>query len=446
GLISLCDLPWVPIFLVVCFVFHPMIGWVATAGALIVFVLAFLNEFVTKRALSEAAAHGQSAQYFANTTLQNVEAIRALGMEGNLRGRWSQMHNDMLASQAVASDKAGALLSASRFVRMSLQIVILGVGAYLALEGAITPGVMIAASIMMGRALAPVDQIASQWKQFVAARAAYGRLKSLFATVEEEDKKTDLPEPKGAVSAEGLTVAAPGSSTPIVKGVTFAVEPGDVMAIVGPSGAGKSSLIRALVGVWPPTGGAARLDGSELQHWDNDKLGRHFGYLPQTVELFAGTIAENIARFDEVDDARVVAAAEAANAHTLIQSLPDGYDTQIGPGGGKLSGGQRQRVGFARALYADPKVLILDEPNANLDSDGEEALARAITGLREQGRTVLFVSHKMSLIALSNKALLLKDGRMQAFGDTKDLLQPKMLKAVGDKAKLAAIKAAAGAA
>lgn len=430
GLIALCDVPWVPIFLAVCFVFHPWLGWVATGGAVIIFVLALLNELMTKKTLNEANVHSQSAQHFANTTLQNVEVIRALGMEQNLRSRWDAMHRRMLELQAVASDRAGALVSASKFVRMMLQVAILGTGAYLALESEITPGMMIAASIMMGRALAPVDQVVGQWKQFVGARQAYGRLKDLFTRIPEEIDRTQLPRPEGTYSAEQLIVAAPGSRTPILNGVTFTLQAGETLALVGPSGAGKSSLIRALVGVWTPLAGAVRLDGSELSHWNREELGDHIGYLPQTVELFAGTIAENIARFKDATSEEVIAAARAAGVHELIQGMPEGYETQIGSGGRQLSGGQRQRVGLARALFGDPAVIILDEPNANLDMEGEEALLRALKSLKESGRTVIFVSHKIGLLALSDKSLILADGKMRAFGPTKDVLQPKAVSPV----------------
>lgn len=425
GLIALCDIPWVPVFLAICFIFHPWLGWVATGGATIIFILALLNELMTKKTLNEASMHSQTAQHFANTTLQNAEVIRALGMESSLRSRWSGMHRKMLELQATASDKAGALVSASKFVRMALQVAILGTGAFLVLEGQITPGVMIAASIMMGRALAPVDQIVGQWKQVVGARQAYARLKELFIRLPEAEERTSLPRPNGQFSAEQLIVAPPGSRSPIVQGVTFSLVPGEALALVGPSGAGKSSLVRALVGVWTPLAGTVRLDGSELQHWNNEELGEHIGYLPQTVELFAGTITENIARFKEATSDEVILAAQRAGAHELIQSLPEGYQTQIGIGGNQLSGGQRQRIGLARAMFRDPVIIILDEPNANLDSEGEDALIQALKELKQRERTVIFVSHKVGLLALSDKSLILANGKMRAFGPTKDVLQPK---------------------
>lgn len=426
GLIAICDVPWVPIFIFVCFLFHPLVGYVALAGAIIVFALALANEFMTKKTLNEASGLGQSAQHFATTTLQNIEAIRALGMENSLRSRWHDMHRGMLEKQAVASDHAGAIQSVSKFVRMGLQTLILGVGAYLVLEGEISPGSMIACSILMGRALQPVDQVVGQWKQFVGARQAYSRLSQIFNQVPGEEEKTQLPTPTGLISVSNLAVVPPGGRAPLLQGVSFEAVPGEAVALVGPSGAGKSSLMRALVGIWPAAAGSIRLDGAELQHWDPDMLGKHMGYLPQSVELFNGTVAENISRFQVgAKDADVLAAAQQARVHQMIQNLPDGYNTQIGVGGRSLSGGQRQRIGLARALYGNPALIILDEPNANLDSEGEEALFQIIQELKGQRKAILFVSHKMSLVSLAEKSLILADGRMRSFGPTQELLKIK---------------------
>ena len=426
GLIALCDIPWVPIFLFVCFLFHPMVGWVALGGAIIVFALAIANELMTKKTLNEASGLGQSAQHFANTTLQNVEAIRALGMETSLRGKWHDMHRGMLVKQAEASDRAGVLQTLSKFVRMSLQTLILGVGAFLELQGEISAGSMIACSILMGRALQPVDQVVGQWKQVVGARQAYHRLAQLFAQTPDTEEHTELPSPTGQLSVSGLAVVPPGAKSALLQGISFEVLPGEAVALVGPSGAGKSSLIRALVGIWPAFAGSIRLDGAELQHWDSDVLGQHLGYLPQTVELFSGSVAENISRFQpDTNDQDIVQAAMKARVHQMIQNLPDGYDTQIGIGGRALSGGQRQRIGLARALYGNPRLILLDEPNANLDSEGEEALYQIINDLKQQGKAIIFVSHKMSLVSLAEKSLILADGRMRSFGSTQELLKVK---------------------
>jgi PrtD family type I secretion system ABC transporter len=426
GLIALCDVPWMPVFLLVCFLFHPLVGWISLIGAVLIFGLAILNEFMTKKTLTEANGHGQAAQHFASSTLQNVEVIRALGMENQLRARWHGMHRTMLFKQAAASDRGGAVQQLSKFIRMALQTIILGAGAYLSIEGEISGGSMIACSILMGRALQPIDQVVGQWKQVVGARQAYRRLVQMFHDVPEEPARTKLPAPNGRLVIDQLSVVAPGSRTPLLQSVSFHVQPGQSVAIVGPSGAGKSSLVRALVGVWPPVAGAIRLDGSELQHWNKDELGSHFGYLPQAVELFAGTIAENIARFQPGASAEdIIKAATAARVHEMIQSLPDGYDTQIGSGGRTLSGGQRQRIGLARAVFGNPAVIILDEPNASLDGEGEEALFQVIADLKARMKAIIFVTHKMSLVALAEKTLVLSEGRVRSFGPTRDILQPK---------------------
>lgn len=424
GLLALLDAPWVPIFLVVCFIFDPLLGYVATGGAVMIFVLALANEILTHNALRDAGIASQTASHFASSSLQNAEVIRALGMEGALRDRWNDRHRDMLVLQAKASDRAGVIMTASKFVRMVLQVFILGAGAYLVLEGQVSPGIMIAASIMMGRALQPVEMAVGHWKQVVGARTAYARLTRLFDQYPDENDKTDLPAPTGAISVEGLVSVIPGSRNQVLTGITFALEPGEVLAVIGPSGAGKSSLVRHLVGVWQPLAGAVRIDGAELQHWDPEKLADYIGYLPQDVELFSGSIAENIARFNPDMDEEVVEAAKLAGVHDMILGLKDGYDTQIGEGGRHLSGGQRQRIGLARALFRRPKFVVLDEPNSNLDTDGEEALMQAIRALKENLSTVIFVSHKANLLALSEKVLVLNNGKVQAFGPTAQLMAP----------------------
>lgn len=436
GLTAMCDVPWVPLFLAVCFLFHPWIGTVALGGATIVFVLALISELTTKKTLDEANNANQAAQQFANTTLQNAEVIRAMGMEGQLRGRWLERHDRMMDLQASASDKAGVISSISKFVRAGMQIAILGVGAYLVLEGEMSAGVMVAASIMMGRALGPVDQVVGQWKSFVGARQSYRRLKTMFAQIPADIERTTLPAPAGRVSVEGLTAFVPGSRTPVLQGVNFAIEPGQILAVVGPSGAGKSSLVRTLVGVWPSVAGTVRLDGTEIGHYNADELGQYVGYLPQEVELFAGTIAENIARFREADDADIVAAAKLAGVHDMIQKLPQGYDTEIGVGGRSLSGGQRQRVGLARALFGEPSLIVLDEPNANLDSEGETALINALAAIKQRAVSVIFVSHKMNLLSQADMTLVMKDGRVQRFVPTKQFLQPMAAAAAAPDVRL----------
>lgn len=426
GVLSFFDAPWTPLFLLLCFSFHPWLGVVATIGALVIFTLALLNEFMTRQSLQDANQAGASAANFAGATLQNAEVIRAMGMVDQLLGRWLGKRDAMLAAQARASDRAGVILAGSKFVRMALQVAILGVGAYLAMIREISPGIMIAASIVMGRALAPVEQAVGQWKQFVAARQANDRLNDLFQKIPDETDRTILPAPKGKIVAAGVTSALPGAKEPILRGVAFGLEPGEIMAVVGPSGSGKSTLIRHLVGVMPPGVGSITMDGTELRHWDPKQLGQSMGYLSQDIRLFSGTVSENIARFqEEAKDSEIVAAAKLAGAHDMIAGLSNGYQTEVGDGGSQLSGGQRQRVGLARAIFKLPAVVVLDEPNSNLDSEGEAALANCLEQLKAMGKTVIVVTHKANLLSLSDKTLILQNGSVQRFVPTKELLQPQ---------------------
>jgi len=424
GILAFFDAPWVPIFLALCFAFHPWLGIVASIGALIIFTLAILNEVATRRSLQEANVAGAHAQHYAGATLQNAEAIRAMGMEEQLANRWLTQRDEMLGHQGKASDWAGMIMATSKFVRMTLQVGILGVGAYLAMHQQISAGIMIAASIVMGRALAPVEQAVGQWKGFVAARQSHQRLKKLFDAIPEEEERTRLPKPKGDVRVEGLTAVLPDTRDTVLRNVNFAIDKGDALAIVGPSGSGKTTLVRHIAGAGTPAAGAVRLDGTELKHWPPKQLGRYMGYLAQDVKLFSGTVAENIARFEpDAKDEDIVAAAKLAGAHEMIQGLRNGYETEVGDGGGNLSGGQRQRVGLSRAVYRLPSLIILDEPNANLDSEGEEALINCLKQLRALGKTVIFVTHKANLLQLTNKALVMSNGAVQSFGPTSDLFR-----------------------
>lgn len=424
GILAFFDAPWVPLFLALCFAFHPWLGIVATIGALIIFALAITNEFATRASLQDASTAARGANHFISTTMQNAEVIRALGMEKQLTKRWLTQHDDMLVHQAKASDRAGSIMASSKFIRMSLQVAILGTGAYLAIQQLISPGIMIAASIVMGRALAPVEQAVGQWKQFVAARSSHQRLKELFNKVREEEERTELPEPKGNLKVEQLFATVPGTRDALLRGISFSVEAGEVLAIIGPSGSGKSSLVRHLVGAMTPAAGTVRLDGTEMKHWDPDQVGRFMGYLPQDVKLFGGSVAENISRFEEEPkDADIVEAATMSGAHEMVQTLANGYETNVGDGGMFLSGGQRQRVGLARAVYRSPSLVILDEPNSNLDSDGEKALMSCIQHLKAMGKTVVLVTHKTNLLALTDKILMLRNGTAEKFGPTQDFFQ-----------------------
>lgn len=426
GLLTFCDAPWVPVFLAICFLFHPLLGMVATSGAVLLFFLALMNELLTRKALRSASQAARETNDYASGTLVNAEVVQALGMERAICERWLERRSHLLDRHTAASDRGSAILSLSKFLRTALQVGILGTGAWLVLHDAITPGVMITASIMMGRALAPVEQSVAHWKAFVAARDAYGRLKALFEDMPEIPERMPLSRPSGRISVEGLVGRVPGSETTVLAGLNFALDAGEVCAVVGPSGAGKSSLVRHLIGVWRPRAGYVRFDGSEFRHWDRERLGKLLGYVPQDVELFEGTVAENIARFGEQHAEMIQDAARQAGVHGLIQSFPEGYDTQIGEAGRHLSAGQRQRVALARALYGNPVLIVLDEPNSNLDSAGDEALATAIRRAKKSKQTVVFVTHKPNLLALADKALVLNEGRQQGFGPASELMAPSI--------------------
>ena len=447
GILSFFDAPWVPLFLGLCYAFHPWLGMVATGGAVVIFALALINEFATRSLLKDAGSANQGAAHFVNTTVQNAEVIRALGMEKPLTKRWVAQHEEMLEAQAKASNRAGAIMAATKFVRMSLQIAILGTGAYLAIQQLVSPGIMIAASIVMGRALAPVEQAVGQWKQFVAARQAHNRLKDIFDTFEDEEKRLVLPNPKGNIVVENLIATAPGGKVPILKGISFGVARGEVLAVIGPSGSGKSTLVRHLVGAMQPQSGAVRLEGTELQHWDANQLGRFMGYMPQDVKLFRGSVSENISRFfDMAGDKDIIAASTLSGAHEMITGLPEGYDTDVGDGGNGLSGGQRQRVGLARAVYREPSVIVLDEPNSNLDAHGEQALANCIQELKKRGKTIVLVTHKANLLTLSDKTLMLMNGQIEKFGPTREIFAQQAQQQQAQKAVVAKQKKEAEAA
>ena len=422
GLIAFCDAPWVPVFIAVIFLFHPWLGFLALAGAIIIFILALSNEILTRKPLSEASTASVKANQFVSTSLRNAEAVEAMGMLGGIMRRWDQRHGAVMRRQAMASDRAGLIMASSKFVRMSLQVGILGLGAYLAIHQQITPGTMIAASIIMGRALAPVEMAVGQWRNFIQTRSAYARLNQLLQQVPERGATMQLPEPRGDVTLERVVAAPPGSRTAILKGVSFNLAAGTTLGVIGPSAAGKSTLARILVGVWPPASGSVRLDGAELSSWDKGELGPYIGYLPQDVELFDGTVAENIARFNDVDADKVVHAAKHAGAHEMVLHLPDGYDTPIGASGQSLSGGQRQRVALARALYDKAKLIVLDEPDANLDSEGEKALVAAMEYCKSQGATVIVITHRPALLNTADQVLVLDQGQVKMMGSRDDII------------------------
>ena len=422
SIIAFCDAPWVPLFIFAGFILHPAMGWISLAGAIIIFILALLNELTTRNLLRDASTTQLGATNYTALSLRNAELVHGLGMISSVMNRWAGRHGLSLSKQKKASDRAGAILASSRFIRLSLQVGILGVGAYYVVEGELTPGSMIAGSILMGRALAPVEMAVGQWKMFVGSRNAYRRLEELFTRQPEVEKPMPLPAPTGAVSIENIVVVPPGGNFPVLRNVSLNLENGKAVGLIGPSGSGKSSLARALVGVWPVRVGKVCYDGAEIDQWDPEQLGPYLGYMPQDVELFAGSVAENISRFQNIDAEAVVEAATKAGVHEMVLDLPKGYNTQLGEGGYALSGGQRQRIALARALYGNPKVLILDEPNANLDSEGEQALARAIHQAKEEGKAVLVISHRSSLLAVVDLIAVLKDGLLVKFGPRDEVL------------------------
>jgi ATP-binding cassette subfamily C exporter for protease/lipase len=422
GLFAFFDAPWFPVYLAVIFLFDWVLGVFAVVGTLLLIGLAWANEVVSRKPLAEANAMSFAAGNLATNNLRNAEVIEAMGMLPNLMKRWFQLHSRFLNLQGEASEKAGVVTALSKFARVSLQSLILGLGALLALENRITPGMMIVGSILMGRALAPMDQLINVWKGWSATRSAYQRLAELLASHPPRQRGMALPRPTGQLTLEGVTATPPGAAVPALRNLQFQLAPGEVLGVIGPSGSGKSTLARLLVGVWTASMGKVRLDGSDVYQWNKDELGPHVGYLPQDIELFSGTVSENIARFGEVDPQKVIAAATLAGVHDLILHFPRGYDTVLGDGGAGLSGGQKQRIGLARALYDDPALIVLDEPNSNLDDSGEQALLAAITQLRQSGKTLVVVSHRTSILSVTTRLLLLRQGSLQAFGPTRDVL------------------------
>ena len=422
ALFAFFDAPWFPVYLIVIFFFEPALGLFALGGTAVLVVLAYINEKVTKQPLAEANAMAIASTTLATNNLRNAEVIESMGMLPNLLNRWFKLHGKFLQLQAEASEKGGMVGAVTKFVQVSLQSLVLGYGALLAIEGKITPGMMIAASILVGRALAPVQQVIGVWKSYSTTRSAYERLVALLAANPERSAGMELPKPIGAITIEGVSAAPPGSQVAVIKGLNIAIAPGEVVGVIGPSGSGKSTLARLLVGVWPAFAGKVRLDGADIFTWNKGELGPHIGYLPQDIELFAGSVSDNIARFGDIDPDQVVEAARRAGVHDLILHLPQGYDTLLGDGGAGLSGGQRQRIGRARAMYGDPSVIVLDEPNSNLDDVGELALVQAISDLRQRGKTIVLITHRTSAIGATTKLLLLRDGVAEMFGPTQQVL------------------------
>lgn len=416
SIFPILDAPWTPIYLAVIFMLHPALGWLSLGGALVLFSFAVINELSTRRFLQQSAGASVAALRQAESAVQNADVVAAMGMIGNLVNRWNERNDSGLDLQARASARSGRITAMSKFTRQFLQVGILGGGAWLTMQGELTPGAMIACSILMGRALAPVDQAIGSWKSAVGARDAYGRVREQLDTIGNPEEPMRLPAPEGRLDVEGLTFAHPGATEALFRNVTFALEAGESLGLVGPTAAGKTTLGRLLVGNLRPLAGAVRLDGAEIGQWNSEQRSRYIGYVPQDIELFSGTVGENIARMGQPDPDAVVEAAKLAHVHDMILKLPDGYDTQIGDGGATLSGGQRQRVALARAIYGEPRLAILDEPNANLDSQGESALLETIKALKEKGVTVIVIAHRPSVLRFVDKIMVLRNGAVEKFG------------------------------
>lgn len=423
GLLAMLDAPWLPVFMVIAFLFHPWFGFLSLGVALVLIALALWGELSTRPSLAQANGLSMKANLYVNSSLHNAEVIQAMGMLPALRKRWSWLQQGMISAQAVASDRGARISAMTKFVRVAAQSLSLGLGALLVLEGQISGGMMIAMSLLLGRALAPVEIAIGSWKQFVGARQSYRRLSDLLAEEPETVAPMTLPAPTGALKVERLLAAPPGAKDPIIKGVDFQLAKGEILAVIGPSASGKSTLARALVGIWPAMEGAVRLDGAPLDQWAPEALGPHLGYLPQDIELFDGSVAENIARFGELDSEPIIQAARHAGIHEMILRFPQGYDTVLGPGGQGLSGGQKQRIGLARALYGQPALIVLDEPNSNLDEAGEQALVQALRALKNAGSTVIMITHRPSVLGVVDKILVLNDGRQQLFGSRDQVLK-----------------------
>ena len=423
GLFAFMDVPWFPIYLVVLFIFDVWVGVFALCGAAVLVVLAVINERVSHTPLSETSKLQVQSSNMATNTLRNAEVIEAMGMLPSLRARWYAVHEKFLNQHAEVSEKLGTISATTRFVRLSVQSLVLGLGAYLVIIGEMSPGMMIAGSILMGKVLGPGELLINVWRQWSGVRSASERLVALLDANPPRETGMPLPAPQGKVSVESVTAGPPGTRQAVLNNVSMALEPGDVLAVIGPSGSGKSTLARLLVGVWAPQLGKVRLDGADIHQWNKDLLGPYLGYLPQDIELFAGTVGENIARFGQTDPTQVIAAAQQAGVHEMILRFPKGYDTELTDDGASLSAGQRQRIGLARALYGQPPVIVLDEPNSNLDEAGDIALGRTLQWLRENKRTVVLISHRANVLALSTKLAFIRDGQMQAFGPTQQVME-----------------------
>jgi ATP-binding cassette, subfamily C, type I secretion system permease/ATPase len=430
GIHAIFDLPWAPIYIAVIFVLHPLLGAFALGSAIVLVLLALLNERWVRTPLAEASEAGVRSYNFTDMSLRNSEVIQAMGMLDGLLGRWGRDRNLALDRQVLASDRAAAMSSLIRFLRLSVQSIILGLGAYLVIERSVSIGAMFAASILLGRAMQPVEQVVGVWRTVVSALNAYRRVGVLLKAIPMSEPRLTLPKPAGDLSVENMSYVIQGSSRPILRTIDFEIAAGELLGVVGPSGAGKSTLARHIVGVLAPSAGSVRLDGADVSTWPRASFGCYVGYLPQDIELFADTVAANISRFRNDDDAKVVEAAKLAGVHDMILRLPNGYETQVGEGGSILSGGYRQRIGLARAIYGNPRLVVLDEPGSNLDVDGDSALTDCLVQLKEAGTTVVIISHRPSSLGVVDKILMIRDGAVELFGPRAEILARLMTRPV----------------
>ena len=420
------DVPWTPIYLFVLFMFHVYYGMLAVVIISIVIAITFINEYSSKKHLEKANETLIKSNKFLNNTISNIEVIEALGMRKRIYQRWFDIYKNYLSNYKVANDKGIFWSNTTKTFRMLSQSLMLGLGGLLAINLQISSGMIVAGSIVLGRVLAPLDLLIGTWRNFSSARLAYRRLNTLLAEFEKEPPRIKLPEPEGSITLREVVVIAPDGKNPILKNINMHINAADMVALVGPSGAGKSSLVRTILGVWTPVNGKVEIDGADIRQWDREYLGNYVGYLPQDIELFEGTIAENIARFEKAKDEDIIDAAKVSGAHEVIVKFPEGYNTYIGPGGITLSGGQRQRIGLARALYKNPRIVILDEPNSNLDDAGERALFNALLELKKKKTTVIVITHKINILELVDKIAVLRDGVLQMYGPKEKIL-PQLL-------------------
>ena len=435
GVFAFFDAPWFPIYLFVMYLFSPWLLVFAVFSSVIIMVITIINDKTTKKGLEQANMANNQALNYINKNIYNAEIIQAMGMNVNIKNRWLKKHYKFINIQSESSDVAGKWINLSRTLRQFLQSLTYGLGAYLAIKGLISPGMIIAGAVLLGRALQPLDLLTNSWKSFADSREAYKRLNSLLKKFPEIPVAMKLPDPKGDIKVEGIVVLTPVTQIPILKGLNMDIKAGETVGVIGPSASGKSTLARAILGIWPLHSGKVRLDGADIHRWNNIDLGPHIGYLPQDIELFEGSISENISRFGDLDPEEVVEAAKVAGVHEMILKLPQGYDTLVGQGGATLSGGQRQRVGLARALYKKPKIIVLDEPNSNLDEEGDKALLNAIFTMKQNGSTIILVTHRLSILQVADKIAVLAQGTLSMFGKRDDVLSAMRPKAIETKSK-----------